>query len=151
MKNVLKLVCVLLASLHLAGCGKEKYVLSDSVDNVAKIEILYVHSNADVFVEELQMMEPVIVIDETNHDLFLKEFLDLPCIRQGMDHVEAIAYNTVKITYTDGSVEWICHYDSLYYNAETEQRKWKHYYFNKEIWVAFVSQYLQNDSENPTG
>ena len=146
MKKFFKLICVLFVLLLLAGCGKEKYELSCRVEDVARIELFYVSPYGSRTIEALDALDALVIIEETEHASFLEGFLNLPCIRQGMDPLQGIAYYAIKITYNDGSIEWIGHYSGLYYSAETEKRRWKYYYFEKEIFEDFISQYLPENS-----
>ena len=144
-------MCALFAVLLLSGCGEDKYELSCSVGDVEKIEILYISPHGDRTVEELQIIEPLVVIPENDHSSFLEGLLELPCIRQGMDPIQGISYDTVRITYTDSSVEWISYMCSQYYNVEADQCQWKYYYFEEEIFEDFISQYLPENSEASKG
>lgn len=146
---ILAFICflpkIVLHSVFSGSSENVKYELSSPVDDVVKIELFYVSPYGSRNIEELEALNSLVIIEEAEHASFLKEFMDLPCVMQGIDPLQGIAYYSIKITYKNSSVEWVGHYSGLYCNAETQQKKWKHYYFEKELFEEFISQYLPED------
>ena len=62
-----------------------------------------------------------------------------------MDPLEGITNYSVRVTYQNGSVEWISSNSGCYYDNEKYQ--WKHFSFDHEEFNRVVSSYTQDNEE----
>lgn len=87
------------------------------------------------------LFQPHTVLDPSRLDAFLEDFHALECHHWVNDPIPCIQDETIRILYTDGSVEWISACGTCAWDSQTGKADMTWYYFDTDAFREFLRSY----------
>ena len=144
-EGIFSLIALIVAFLMSSCQPQEDFSLVGPEDQMDSIEIITVYNWSGIPYggpkydpEDPNSYEIQWSIDPEQHDEFLKELYKVPCYRYTNDPWESFAKNTIRVTYSDGSYEYIGE-ATVYYETATGDWSYPKCYFDREKFREFVS------------
>ena len=129
---------IVLVMILLSTCQKKAtFSLSQSEDNIDKIEIIWIDPWLTYKPEDADTFRIQKTIDPNQYSDFLKELYDVPCYRYRNDPFQGFDQNTIRVIYLDGSYELIGP-RTVYYETPAGDWKYPPYYFDSDSFEEFI-------------
>ena len=115
-------------------------------DSVAEIHIGFCAEATDLYSypsEEWRELvssryQPHAELDPSQFDSFLEDFHSLECHQWVNDPIPCIQGETIRILYTDGSMEWICAHGTFSWDSTTGKTDATWYHFDTDPFREFL-------------
>lgn len=128
---------------------EKTYEFLQSRDSVAEIHIGFCAEATDLYSypsEEWRELvssryQPHAELDPSQFDSFLEDFHSLECHQWVNDPIPCIQGETIRILYTDGSMEWICAHGTFSWDSQTGAAKMTWYHFDKDAFPELLRSY----------
>ena len=126
-------------STILVSCGTKKtYEFCQPLSNVVCIEIISTSEYRKASIETLTNADAIVTVPSDQFAEFFSAFHQIPCFTYFNDPAQMIIGDTVRITYQDGTVEYICQYSGMHLSPEGKC-SYPPYYFSSEEFGDFIN------------
>lgn len=140
---------ILFIHLMALSSSNETYELIRPVSDIDRLEIVCIQNDVDLYgyptAEIPQLLDQFtgdsIVLEANIHPNFWANFRDIQCLAWWNDPCPYISQGTIRISYFDGSREWICADGTFYYDASSGKSSMTNKYFNKEEFALLLQKY----------
>ena len=140
---------ILFIHLMVLISSNETYKLICPVSDIVRLEIVCIQNDVDLYeypTAEIPLLldqsaDDSIVLEADVHSDFWTDFRDVQCLAWWNDPWPNIYQGTIRISYSDGSREWICADGTFYYDASTGKSSMTNKYFNEEEFAALLEKY----------
>ena len=134
-------IWMILILFLLNSCQRRRdFSLEQPEDQVVAIEIICILTWSGYDPENENTFEVQRTIDPVQYDTFLQKLYDVPCYRYFNDPLEGVGKNTIRVSFSDGSYQLIGE-DTVYYETSIGDWEYPRYYFDKEAFDAFLSDF----------
>ena len=119
------------------------------VEEIAVIEIVEITESVDLYSHRLDTIPAlldanttlVIQLDASQTDACMEDLFDLSASEWWNDPTPCIRNGTMRITYRNGSREWICSDGVLYYDSTEGAAHISWYYFSDDEFLSYLLEY----------
>ena len=125
------------------GAFHQPYKFRQDYDQIAKIEIVKKRiDRIDMVGYDPATLVILKTLDTSEHRTFIDELVKVEGSRVGMDPSEGFGRHIIRITYRDGEVELIGHYNNGYISVDGKLHQ-DCYSMDKDQFLGFLSKVLE--------